>query len=406
MKLAALAVLAVLALPPLAVAQEGAYYKVEDVTYYYALGHPATVQANWHRNETVPAEFDGCTWGKTRPDKGLGRINTIGSLQGLSLLGDFNNLFGEGGGGILRDTVIDGSFHGDGPQHPPVLATMAAWGNVSLMVDDLNFFDPATGRSTFVAEWFVTEDGYVDGPVGPWRGVDGNLADMSDAAVSEDGDWEMHLRIRSLPDVAPQEDHVDEVVRPDPYTVFTPDEGYQEVFAFRNERFGGTGQLEFEALSFALPGDNHLTMTLFAPGGREIFNTTLEPSLGSAAEDRLEFPLDRLGTYMVLVSGQVSASRYEVRLTQQTPPTFDLDLLWEEVVPGYAGVMEKQACDALIRGESLAALVLPRPDPPLFKWLITIMTIAAAITTVVVTANLLGHARATSRLRSTAGERR
>ncbi len=407
LRLVALGLALALAIP-LVAAQQGAYYDVDGVSYYYAVGHPATVDATWNRDgQQVPADFMGCTWAKTRPDKGLGRVNTIGLLHGREFASDFTNLFGGEGaaGGIVRNTVIDGDFHGDGAQHPAVRATMAAWGNVTVRVDDLNFFDPATGRSTFAGEWFVTEEGY-HSPAGPAT-AGAKPADLSRTAASEDGDWEMHLRIRSLPGAAQQEDHVDEITRPEGLVPwFAPDEGYREAFVFRNVRFGGEGQLEVAASSLAAPGDNDLDVILYAPNGTVLFEEGLTPSILGSAQAGFDFPLDALGDYIVEIQGQLSASQYSLTFTQQTPATFDLNLVWEEIVPGYAGIQEKSACEAIVRADSVTGLVPPRPVPPQFQWLVTTLTLLASLTTVVVATSLVVATRATAKLRSRVADRR
>jgi hypothetical protein len=78
---------------------------------------------------------------------------------------------------------------------------------------------------------------------------------------------------------------------------------------------------------------------------------------------------------------------------QEAPPKFILDLWWDDVRPGYAGLAARNECNELIDGAAMSGSIEPRPPPVPFDWKFSYFTVGAGLTLLVVATTLVVTAR-------------
>lgn len=373
----ALALLAVLAVPSGA-AQEEAFYTVSGVEYYYSAGaygsgHFATGS---DPATQVRQDFDGCAWAKLRPDTNKGRFQALGDWRNLPLVIDASDF---ADANRTPDSMLGGGLAPpatSGLGQPLATEMLATSSNATVRVGDLPILDPVTGAPTFQATWFVTPKGYRSD-------ADGAVVDPGD------GGWEMHLRVGSPAGAAAQGPASWQAAEPSDGTPYlAPDEGHTRLFAVANERLFGHATLTASATSLGLPGSTELDFTVYAPDGTMQGTFHLAPALNGQVRETLEFPLDMVGTYYVEVHGPVRLASYTLDVQQATPEEFVLDLWWDDVRPGYAGLQARGECSEALRGAIMSGFVAPRPQPTAFDWEFSLFTVGAGLTLIAVTAAL------------------
>ena len=274
-------------------------------------------------------------------------------------------------GGLAQDVLVDGTRMTPGEkQHPTVFAGIAGWGHATLQIGALPYPDPVTGAGLLKAAMFVTPNGFRDNETGAVYDEDGNI--WTPGAVPELGqnDWEVHMRVQSPPGNR-QPDWVYAPSRPGTGAtdLFTPTEGYAEVFLFDNARFGGemTVDMSFETVDPV--GTNVLDVTLRDPKGITLDTWQLVPGLNAPATHQVTVPLQHFGKYSLDVQGEVSLSRYDVSITQHTPDDFDMTFWWDEATFGRSSTPTLRSCeDEVGRPEELVATIVDQQIPPPFQW--------------------------------------
>lgn len=404
----AIGALCLISLPGMAAAQQEAFYVRQGVEYYLAVGDVGTGSASrgMDYNGTQQLPFEGCAVAQMRAGNDNGRVQTIAKVDGVTFELEWSDFHGsrvDMQGGIARDgpehpLYVDGSRTHGTIQHPAVRAGLAAWGDAYLTVDGAGFYDPATGSSTFDAYWFVTDQGFRDDETGQILNEDGAIYAPGDRALRGENDREMHLRIES-PGTGGAAPVVTEVRRPGSSTGLLqdmfPPQDHQETHAFPNVRFGGEGRFDIEMEAMAPEGDNALNFSIHTPSGVLIAQFDATPSFNQPFSASTEFPLERFGDYIVVVSGPVSMSQYSIRFTQTPPERFDLNLWWDNVTVGSYGPDAHEECTDTIFGEARALGFVPlRPDPPPFPWVTVTMTVLASIATLLVIVKMAMMSRA------------
>lgn len=360
----------VLVVPGFASAQQSAWYEQGGVEYYMAAGTygNGTLAPGLDPDAQAPLPFEGCAVVKLRPDTDMGRIRVLGKVDGVLLDLDLNEFDPNG---IQEGREVDGSRGRDGPLHPAVPTTVAAWGEATLQAAGRTLEDPAVGGDRFATSFFVTDRGFRDDDTGRIRTPDGGTYEPGGAAVTKKGDWEMHLRFESR-DGSATGPVVEEETQPPQQgpvpTYIPPSESYGQVFPFENQRFGGDGTLDVEASSLS-PEGTDLTFLLRAPGGRVLHQMNATPGLQDPFTDTVSFPLDRFGDYLVEVRGNVSFTQYTLRFTQNAPERFELGFWWEDVAGGADAVAAQTVChEQLFGGQGPTGYILDLPPPPEWPW--------------------------------------
>jgi hypothetical protein len=376
---ACVALWALLALPTPGAAQAEAWYNVDGIDYYYAAGTHASgrfaVGPDGDGQALQP--FSGCGWGKLRPDNNKGRIQALGNWGALPLTIDVGEFAkpGRGPDSIQPNATVPAQASGfPAPLQAAMLATSS---NATVRLGPQSIPDPVTGAALFDAAWFVTPHGFRDDATG---------------AVQPPGQaesWEMHLRVASPDGGQRQAPALWQQAEPADGTPYlAPDEAHARLFTVPNERLFGKARLSADATSLAPAGSTDLELTVYAPDGSALGSLRLAPALNAPASQGLEFPLDQFGDYYVAVNGKASLAAYEVRVEQAAPERFVLDLWWDDVRPGYAGLQARNECDELLDGSVMTAYVAPRPPPIPFDWRFSLFTVGAGLTLLAVAAAL------------------
>lgn len=367
------------------VAAEDGFYEQAGVEYYMAVGEHTTGAVDLGTNASVVQPFDGCAIAKVRPDKGLGRVQLLGSLHGVPLQLEMSRFAPAGDGtgdGIAVDVPVDGSRTHGVPQHPPTQADIAGWGEALLEVAGATYQDPATGRDAFAASFFVTQEGIRD---------EASRALRPGAEDREAGDAELHLRILSQGNVTGGP-HSDQAVVPQgaaglPGMYEPPVDDYRAVHAFENVRFGANATLDIQGSG--VPGlATDMVFRLRDPSGvllHQVEWTSAATDLGGGVDATHSFVLDRFGTYLVEVEGSSgSPFQYMVSLDQQAAPPLDLSFWWEGVSLGSYALEAEDTCrDAVaVDSQPVTGSVPARPEPPgwpVVTVVLTVLGIAAAL---------------------------
>ena len=392
---AAAVLLGLVALSAPGSAQSAAFYEVNDIEYYYATGTYASGHFAVGEGESQETqEFTGCGWAKLRPDNNKGRMQVLGLWGSTPLTIDMNDF---PDANVTPDSMgsgrtIDPSLSGF---TQPIDATMmATTPNATVRIGDVPILDPVTGEPQFQATWFVTKDGFRDDATGA-LGVDRSGAAADNASLP--GPWEMHLRVTSRSDGSQGPAAWTHSEPSDGTPYLAPDEAHSRVFAVPNERLFGTGLLTVQARSLAPAGSTSLEFNVYAPDGTHLgsfplapaLEPGLDPGLSSPATQQLEFPLDQMGDYYVEVHGAVSLASYDLTVDQAPPEKFLLDLWWDDVKPGYAGLEEREACNDELDNGVMTAYIAPRPPPVGFDWEFSLFTVGAGLTLLAVTVSLV-----------------
>ncbi|MEA3191309.1 MAG: hypothetical protein QOD77_1891 [Thermoplasmata archaeon] len=378
--LPALAVLlGLLALPAPGASQAEAMYNVDGIDYYYAAGTHASghFAVGADAASQVQEPFSGCGWAKLRPDLNKGRIQALGNWGTVPLTIDVGEFApaNRTPDSIAADTLVPAAASGFSQTLPATM--MATTIDATVRLGPAPILDPVTGADAFQATWFVTQRGFRDDATG---------------AIQAAGDadaWEMHLRVGSPAGASRQGPASWSHAEPadgTPYLV--REEAHSRVHAIPNERLFGKATLSARSESMAPAGSTALAFTVYAPDGAALGNFTLAPALNAPAAATLEVPLDQFGDYYVEVHGPAVLATYEMTFAQAAPEAFVLDLWWDDVQPGYAGLQARNECNELIDGAVMTANVEPRPPPVAFDWKSSLFTVAAGLTLLVVVVTL------------------
>jgi hypothetical protein len=398
----ALAVLVLLALPSAMAkpAEEpvppSPYVGIEGVTYYLAAGmvNGSRLASNPGTGD-VPVDFVGCAFVQLRPELDRGRVSIAGMVDGFT---------------PLRIEV--GDFEGNAAAQGPVAANLTLDGSL-LPLMPAGKTAPGEVAGTAIAEMRASE--YIDytktppvfvmanftDPVGGGEELRATLA-MSNGGIRDDetralqdkvtaGDDELHVLLGSPDGAQPQDDQVHfdgpaELPNGPP----TAEAQYFETYEFLNTRFGGAGTLTVSATTRAPPGFNALTFVVRAPDGSEAANTTMEWSVLAPGSATLEFPLDQMGFYSIMVTGKVLLGAYSMDVVLAAAPAFQLDFWWEDVVRGEFAQNAYGDCQREIglRAQVVGGTV-DRATPPGFPLKVLVLSIAVAAATALIVVKLV-----------------
>ncbi len=390
MKIAPTAIVFLLLLPGLSLAQQEADYVVDGVTYYTTAGTVDTGHMAKSMDFTGGSQYDffGCAHGILRPDKNHGIVTVTSLVEGNFFQLYMNQFEGDlpgMSGGISRDVYVDGSRTHDGIQHPAVFAGIAAWGKSELQLGRNPFLDPVTGEDLFKTSFFVTPNAFRDNTTGLVLTQEGLLYEPGTRAALATQEYEMHLRVES-PGGAKQPPWFNGTRAPAGPGYMTPTEAYAALYPVPNQRFGGTMTVEVESTAVAMAGENEITFHVRAPNGTILDSATVAPALGAPAEATMEVPLESFGVYLIDIQGRVSLSDYTLTVTQNTPDVFDMSFWWDNVTFGGYSTVSKTECEERVGSPegSMVARIIERPPPPPFEWIPIVFGTLGAIVTILV----------------------
>lgn len=353
-----------LAAPPRA-----AGFQLDGVDYVYITGVNRTGTVTL--NGGAPMPIESCAFVMLHPGTPNGRVRLTGIQGGttpIDLIVDQFRL-DDGKRGYSYDKQVSEDGLG-------TLADVALQGNASLRVNGGSYYDPvgSTGDPLLDKEAPQMRGAVVDLSQGVRDDLDGSV--LPQAAR----DRELHVHLRSNPQASP---------KPETFTFdnggsapLLPNEAYGAAYPLQNHKIGGKATLTLSSTAYAMAGENRLHVRVLSPMGDTVAEMTLEPALLQDDGATAEFPLDRFGTYTVLVDGQVSLATYQGRLEMAPPDALDLHFWYENVTYGHQAYQDYKACLAAVAGpnEVLGVeSVVGQPAPPRFDPWLAVIAVAGVV---------------------------
>ncbi len=373
------------------------FAELEGVAYYFAYGNleSSTLAVGTAQDGSPIIPFKGCLFAQLRPEMEHGVIRLIGMADNVTPIEiTVNGFTGGSEGGIAMNIPVDSGLDSSAPTQPAAQADVAAWGTARLRVDGQNYLDPATDNNFTSATFFVTSQGFRDDATG-----------AGGPATTED--WEVHMRLGTLPGVAALDETFTFVPTGDlPDGSLLPSETHGALFFFDNTRFGGTARVHVEAEANAPAGMNEIIVSVRGPTGLSVGNATLRPALQAPDVADMDFPLSEFGRYSISTRGSVALAKYTIDVTLVPPETLDLNLWWENVTLGAAAPRGYASCQQEVQrpGGSMAGAVVARAVPPPYDLATVIVGIAAASVAVILVVAILVHNATGSKVRKREGK--
>ncbi|MES2154819.1 MAG: hypothetical protein V4510_06750 [bacterium] len=386
------AALVALAISSSAADVQSGYGRVDGVTYYMAFGGSGSgVMALGSAPTGHPtAVFAGCALAQLRPEREHGIVRMVGVVDGITPVTiDVSSFHGGGDkqGGIATNITLDGALD-DGPDHPAVLASAAAWGTARISVNGANFTDPVGDGEEFTATFFAANDGLRDD------------ATHALAAKPVAGQSEFHLRVRSPTGAAP---------KPATFHTESPDNlpaglgsyapEYKAFRPFANVKYGGKAVAHVTTSADAPPGLNQLTFTVLSPIGAAVANQTVAFDATTNGKVDLPFDLDHLGMYGLQVTGKMATGHYAVDIEMTPPSDFDLNMWWDSVLFGLKGRAQMSPCTENLESTTGVSAAVGRPKPPQYPVQDVILAVAGTAVGLLVAVKLVMHTRSTASFR-------
>lgn len=345
-----------------------ATFVLDGVTYQYMVGPKGTGTMELEGVGTMP--FEGCAFILLHPGTPNGRVVVYGVYDNVTpFLADLQQFtLPNGFPGYRYDAVVEQ----DGLEVP---ADFSAAGNATLRVGSLRYYDPVS--STGVPE----DDREAPNMQGSATLLAAGVRDNVTGAVlgaPSSGDPEIHVRVTSAANATPSSTGFSFTSGTVP---LTPSSAYFQAIPFDNLKLGGTGNLQVSATGYGLAGETDLLVYIVSPRGNVVANASLQPALLADDGQQLEFPLDEMGLYQLIISGQTGVASYAGSVTLAPPETFDLHLWWDNVTYGRDAYDAYLECSKAVRSPNAVVAtdrVVARPLPPQFL----LGTVAVGIGTV------------------------
>lgn len=407
-----------LASTTLASAQSDAYDTWDEVTYYFAIGtvKSGTLALGDAYDGEPQVPFMGCAFAMLRPERQFGRVHVLGVVgNGTRFELDLDRFDPENKSrfppGLRQNLAIDGSEDHATATIPKVDALVAGWGGAVMTIGPATYMDPVGGEEDLAGSFFITRNGFRDEETKGIPTEDGGWFSPGSGAapVVADDDIEFHLRIESLDNATPTSVFMP-LGRPGdlPTGMHSSNPAYSAVVPFFNTKFGGTGHLSLSLSSPAPAGQNELHFVLLDPDTNEVANETLTAQTLQDGTASIDFPLDKFGTYNLLISGKLLLATYAADLVMDPPERFVLNAWWENVTFGQQARRDWTACDEAISnlGGTIEGTIVTRLLPPAFKWDVVVAGIGAGAATVLLGVKLVIHAASMSNFKAQTGRKK
>jgi len=276
--------------------------------------------------------FDGNITIDVEDVNNTGQVVVHGAFDGRQfdvVFDRFNGLKDFHDGGIVSGLREHGDSGVGDTSVPAVDLDVAGWGTARVTVDGEPLIDPVNGTAEWAAHFMVVRNGFRDDDTGTvWNGDRSGPydPDVPGDATTVDGDWEIHLALRTTdpsggPATAYHEfDSNGEVNSP----------AYAETHAF--EARPGSARVIINATNYSPTGTQtmDLDFVLSSPSGEELESASASPDFGETVMITWDVNLTEDGEFTVDVSGSAVQGTYNVDV-HVTNPAVAYNFWWEDV---------------------------------------------------------------------------